>query len=272
MMKALARVGAPLRNQIPKGVRAKSATAFVPHAVSTAANQGATNNSNGAKGAIGDLHHRSLSDEEDKQEIYKKWVSTYDADVASEEYAGPMHVAQAVTAGLSPAILNAPLAIQKLRPLAILDAGCGTGLVGEQLWKLLGKGEHITVEGADISADMLGVAKDRGYTETHQVDLNKPLEFPSHKFDAVACSGTFLQGHVGPDPAIPEFCRVVRPGGQVVATVRMSFYNDAFQATLDRLKEQGHDVDISEFQYLRGVSAFLMKITTPNELGAPKAS
>lgn len=271
MMKVLARVAPPLRNQIQKGVRAKSAAAFVPQAATTAANGGLCN-SNGAKGAIGDLHHRSLCDDEDKRQVYKEWVSTYDADVASEEYAGPTHVAQVLTAGLSPAILNAPLAIQKLRPLAILDAGCGTGLVGEQLWKLLGKGEHITVEGADISADMLNIAKDRGYADTHQVDMNEPLKFASRRFDAVACSGTFLQGHVGPDPAIPELCRVVRPGGQVVATVRMSFYNDAFQATLDSLKEQGHEVEISEFQYLRGVSALLVKITTPSEFGAPKAS
>jgi SAM-dependent methyltransferase len=257
MMKVLSRIAAPLRS-IPKGVRAKSATVFVPpSAMFPAASVGLCND-NGAKGAIGDIHHRSLDPDEDKKKIYKMWVDTYDADVASEEYAGPAHVAKAVTAGLS--------LEQKLKPLAILDAGCGTGLVGEELFKLLGKGAHITVEGADISTDMLDLAKGRGYTDTHQIDLNKPMKFPSHSFDAIACSGTFLQGHVGSDPAIPEFCRIVRPGGQVVATVRMSFYDDAFEATLDRLKNDGHHVEVSEFQYLRGVSAFLLKITTSKEV------
>ena len=42
--------------------------------------------------------------------------------------------------------------------------------------------------------------------------------FQDGMYAGVVSSGTFLQGHLGPE-ALPELCRVIRPGGFMVFTV-----------------------------------------------------
>jgi len=265
-MKAISRMSSPL-HRLPQGVRAKSATAMPSTASPSTSPDIATavfrtafpasldiNNSLGTEDASGDIHEEAPNPNMDEQSVYKKWAETYDADLARASHAAPACVAKELVAGLT--------FVRKNGPLQILDAGCGTGLIAEEMWRLLGRGGHFKIVGADTSLDMLEHAKIRGYGEVHQVDMNKPLEFPTHSFDAISCAGTLVQGQVGAEPALPELCRVVRPGGQIVATVCTPFYDYAFKASLVKLEKQGHDIQVSEFQHLRGVSALLLKITT----------
>ncbi|KAL2875777.1 hypothetical protein SGCOL_008923, partial [Colletotrichum sp. CLE4] len=142
------------------------------------------------------------------QILYDDWAENYDRDLlgADQNYVAPVIASQYVVkyVGLS--------AIAKSR---VLDAGCGTGLVGANLAKL----GATQIDGIDLSQGMLKVAERSGvYQSLSTTDLSKPLSQASNSYDAVVCVGTMTEGHVGPE-AFDEFVRIVRPGGFIVATV-----------------------------------------------------
>ena len=102
----------------------------------------------------------------------------------------------------------------------ILDAGCGTGLVGELLARA-GVGD---LSGVDYSQGMLDKAKDKGvYHSLAKIDLNKEVPIASASYDAVTCIGTFTSTHVVPE-ALRELVRLTRSGGVVVFTVRDDYW------------------------------------------------
>lgn len=96
----------------------------------------------------------------------------------------------------------------------ILDAGCGTG---RHLAPLLQSGAHAT--GLDFSAGMLEVARRKvPAARLVQADLQAPLPFRDHSFDAVLCA--LIGEHL---PRLPEtfreFRRVLAPSGRLLFTV-----------------------------------------------------
>ena len=104
--------------------------------------------------------------------------------------------------------------------LAVLDAGCGTGLVGV----LLKEAGISSLTGIDYSPGMLAEAERKGVYDTlHTIDMNNPLTLPSDSFDAVTCIGTFTSTHVKPQ-AVTELARVTRSGGVLVFTVRDDYW------------------------------------------------
>ena len=104
--------------------------------------------------------------------------------------------------------------------LAVLDAGCGTGLVGVLL-KEVGMS---SLTGIDYSPGMLAEAERKGvYDALHTMDMNLPLTVPSASYDAVTCIGTFTSTHVKPE-AVKELARVTRSGGVLVFTVRDDYW------------------------------------------------
>ena len=134
---------------------------------------------------------------------YEEWAETYDQEVDVENaYAQPTRCATALTSVVEPGG-------------RILDVGCGTGLVGAAL-RTTGPW---TVDGLDLSAEMLGEARikvagegDPVYRHLHEGDLTATLDIPSGAYGAVVSSGTFTHGHVGPT-AFDELYRITRPGG-----------------------------------------------------------
>jgi ubiquinone/menaquinone biosynthesis C-methylase UbiE len=170
---------------------------------------------------------------EESRELYDEWAKTYDSDMTSHDFTAPTLVAQAVSRGLK---LNHISPSSPLIGLQILDAGCGTGLVGIEMSKL----GCTDVLGLDISEGMLAVAKNTAvYDDLRTADLTQRLEFEDGKFDAVTCCGTFTHGHLGPEP-LQEFVRVVKDGGVVIVTVLESFWvKKGFEAEVERLKKGG---------------------------------
>lgn len=96
---------------------------------------------------------------------------------------------------------------------AVLEAGCGTGLILERIAALAGR-----AEGFDLSPGMLEKARARGLS-VREGSLTE-IPFGDNEFDVV-CSFKVL-AHV-PDirKALAEMVRVTRPGGVVLA----EFYN-----------------------------------------------
>jgi SAM-dependent methyltransferase len=156
-------------------------------------------------------------------QAYDNWAETYEAEMRQ---AGYRH----------PSIALALLA-RHLPPGAgpILDAGAGTGMVGE--W--MGIIGYPVVEALDISAGMLAVAARKGvYTKLHTIALGTALPFAAGAYAAVLCTGVFTTGHVGAE-ALAELVRITRPGGVIVATVKGTVWEGGFATEIARLAGEG---------------------------------
>jgi predicted TPR repeat methyltransferase len=165
----------------------------------------------------------TLVDADAARVLYDEWASTYDAELtgAAQGYVGPELAARTVVAeaGVDG---------------EILDAGCGTGLVGIALAAAGAK----DIDGVDLSPGMLARAKATGvYRRLAPADLSRALPSPADSYDVVVCVGTLTHGHVGPG-AFGEFVRLTRPGGTIVATVLDDIWDSGgYRAEVDRLSQ-----------------------------------
>jgi predicted TPR repeat methyltransferase len=171
---------------------------------------------------------------EESHTLYEEWATTYDADMAEHDFTAPRLVAEAVLRGLK--LNHLPDQKQASSRLSIVDAGCGTGLVGIELAKLGAK--HI--DGLDISEGMLSVARKTGaYRDLKITDLTARLPIADGVYDVLTCCGTFTHGHLGPEP-MAEFLRIVKSGGVVVATVLDSHWVEkGFEHEVEKLVQDG---------------------------------
>jgi predicted TPR repeat methyltransferase len=166
---------------------------------------------------------------DDVTKYYDNWASDYDGTLSSWGYDAPEQVASMLRVKLSP-------------KLAILDAGCGTGLSGKAL---LAAG-FITIDGIDVSRRSLEVASmTDAYRTLRAIDLQQlPLPIPDNLYDGLACVGvlTYLTDSIS---TLREFSRVVRPGGVVAITQRSDLFAEReFPSVLDRLLDEGVIVQV----------------------------
>ena len=103
----------------------------------------------------------------------------------------------------------------------ILDAGCGTGLVGIELKKC----GYSNIDGVDFSQSMLDLVPQNIYKKIEKIDLNKPLKFKNNIYDVVMCVGTFTYGHVKPH-ALDEIIRITKNKGLVCFTINEGIYEE----------------------------------------------
>ena len=103
------------------------------------------------------------------------------------------------------------LAGNGVRPLNILDVGCGTGANLEML------SEFGEVEGVDISGEALTFCRERGLENVKQGEA-EALPFATSSFDLV--TGLDVVEHLDDDQAgLKEMQRVLRPGGHALVFV-----------------------------------------------------
>jgi SAM-dependent methyltransferase len=159
---------------------------------------------------------------------YDEWAGEYDQTLQSWGYDAP---SRAVGLFLS------RLPDGDGGPVTILDAGCGTGLVGAALRRA---GVRDRIVGVDLSAASLDIARGRAvYDELTEVDLQQPLPFADHSFGGALCVGVL--SYV-PDTASiwRELARVVRPSGVVVCTQRSDVWDERrCDVVLDELERDG---------------------------------
>ena len=191
------------------------------------------------------LHTLKSTDE--VRDLYDDWSKNdkYNQDMIDWEYSGPREVVSAFL----------PHASRK--GIKILDAGCGSGLVGEELSK---EGYSI-IHGADIAAKLMNSIPAGIYQELQNIDLNKPINFTDDFFDAVLCVGTFTFGHVKAK-ALIEFTRIVKSGGIIGFTINEGVFLDhGFKSKLDHLVIQKKitqlDFYLSDYLSSKGVKAWL---------------
>lgn len=149
-----------------------------------------------------------LRSPEDCLRFYQDFAASYDAGFAAGmEYRLPAHVAGAFTAanGVGP----------------VLDVGAGTGLLVEAL---RGLGFQGAADGIDISPGMLDRAREKGiYRNLLEADVTAALPFAAESFGGVVSSGTFTQGHVGPE-ALGPLLQVANQGAVFALSINTRVY------------------------------------------------
>jgi ubiquinone/menaquinone biosynthesis C-methylase UbiE len=172
-------------------------------------------------GLLGAVYEAKGAD--DVAALYDKWAETYDAEMA---VAGYRH----------PSICLALLSRHLPKGAApVLDAGAGTGLIGEWL-QIMG---YPNVEALDISEGMLAVARRKNcYSAFHCLALGGPLPVADRAYAGIISAGVFTSGHVGVE-GLDELIRICRKGGVIVLTVKGTLWDGGFAARVDALVKAG---------------------------------
>lgn len=175
----------------------------------------------GHDGALGAVYDAKRPDE--VAALYDGWAETYDAEMAVAGYRHPTIclalLARHLPRGASP----------------LLDAGAGTGLIGE--WLNITGYPH--VEALDISEGMLAQAARKGvYKAFHCLALGKELPFADGQFAGVVAAGVFTTGHVGAE-GLDELVRVCSPQGVIVLTVKNTLWEGGFGDRVSELEKAG---------------------------------
>ena len=168
-------------------------------------------------------------------EGYDAWAQDYEQDVLSFGYKIP-----AIMSGLIGRYL--PSGTDR-----ILDAGAGTGILGENL-AVMGYKDLV---GIDLSAGMLEVARKKGvYRNLLQMTLGQKLDFADNTFAAAVSMGVFTEGHA-PAESFDELIRITKSGGYVIFSVRNDVYsNQGFKEKQDVLEKE------EKWQLLEKTDAF----------------
>ena len=157
--------------------------------------------------------------------LYRDWAKTYDQSFAGAmDYRLPAHVARAFLAagGEGP----------------VLDVGAGTGLLAERLREMGFRGE---IDALDLSPEMLAEAGEKQlYRHLIAADVTQPLPLPeATPYRGIASSGTFTNGHVGPE-GLPPLVAAAAPGALFALSVnRKHWAGTDFEAALTALAGAG---------------------------------
>jgi ubiquinone/menaquinone biosynthesis C-methylase UbiE len=169
---------------------------------------------------------------EQSRAAYDQWSTSYDADNLAKGFRLP---------ALGAAMLARHLGVSE-EP--VLDAACGTGLVGETL-AVLGYGP---ITGCDLSPEMIDAARKTGaYAGFTQANMAEVLPFEDDTFAGFTCIGAFGPGHAPPE-SLYELARVTRPGGVgVFNLLTASWEAQGFPRVIEALTSQGvcEEVEIS---------------------------
>lgn len=154
---------------------------------------------------------------DETRELYDDWSASYEAEVAENGYATPGRCAEALAQFMS----------NKSAP--VLDFGCGTGLSGLAL-KLAG---FTTIDGVDLSADMLAQAESKSvYRTLSQIAADSPID---GDYQAIAAIGVIGAG-AAPISTFDLIMHALPKGGKFV----LSFNDHA-------LADPVHEARISEW-------------------------
>ena len=130
----------------------------------------------------------------------------------------------------------------------ILDAGCGSGLVGIELQKY----GYTKITGADFSQEMLNLIPQSIYQKLELIDLNEKLKYKDNLYDAITCVGTFTYGHVKAH-ALNELIRVIKKDGLICFTINEGIYLEyQFDKKMEQLSNDNlwQIIDFSKCSYI----------------------
>jgi SAM-dependent methyltransferase len=146
----------------------------------------------------------SSQNEKELEERYDQWAQEYDTDLETD------------FGWISPQRTSDAFARYVPQGASILDAGAGTGLVGQCLYDQ----GYRKMTAMDLSLGMLDVARSKNiYQAFHQMVMGERLDYSTDEFDAAIIVGVFTQGHA-PASSLDELVRVTKTGGHIVFSLR----------------------------------------------------
>ena len=182
------------------------------------------------------------------EDYYDEWTveNKYDKDMVDWKYSGPQETVDL---------------LKKHTPskdIKILDAGCGTGLVGIELKK----NGFQNFDGADFSQKMLDLVPMNIYRNLFKIDLNKKIDIKDNTYEGITCVGTFTFGHVNP-PALDEMVRISKTDSLICFTINIGIYEEyGFDKKIKELEDKNSWKIIEFFKsnYIasKGVNAWLV--------------
>ncbi len=170
----------------------------------------------------------ALATPDDSRTLYAAWADTYDSSfIEANDYVYHRQIAEVFC--------------RDFRGGSVLDVGCGTGVVGVELYSL---GVSV-IDGIDISPEMLAEAADKNhdgrkvYRNLVEADLTRTINIVDDMYEGLVSAGTFTHGHLGPD-SLHELIRVAAPGARAAIGINASHFEDhGFRATLDAMASAG---------------------------------
>ena len=166
-----------------------------------------------------------MTAEDDAHEVYEAWVPSYEQDLVD----GYGYTAHRIAA-------EAMAAACPDHTTAVLDIGCGTGLVASEL---AARG-FTAIDGLDPSPRMLDEARSKGvYRNLIEGDVRETGAIEPGRYGAVIAVGVFGGGHVGPED-LACFARPACTGGAIVLYANsIPWVEDDYPSHLRRLEENG---------------------------------
>ncbi|MGB1252402.1 MAG: class I SAM-dependent DNA methyltransferase [Candidatus Promineifilaceae bacterium] len=150
----------------------------------------------------------AASDPVEIRAAYADWAATYEDDLDFYGYTAPK--------------IGVALFCRALPDVSaeILDAGCGTGLVGVEL---NGRG-YMVVDGCDFSAEMRTNAKQTGVYRTlaYANFLELLPQYADNSYDGITCIGVYSSS-LHPQ-FLSELIRIIKPNGVLCFTCRPNYF------------------------------------------------
>ena len=166
------------------------------------------------------------------RQLYDEWSDSYDTEVGEHGYKTPRRMAEAI----------ASVTVDREQP--ILDYGCGTGLLGQEL-RLQG---FATVDGLDPSVGML--EKARGlemYRNLTLLDLSKELTLGGIAYQTIAACGVISTG-AGPASLMDDLINLLPVGGHLSFSLNdHALVDPEYPAGVARLEANGHKKLVEDY-------------------------
>ena len=179
---------------------------------------------------IRDAHKRAdpkifyyAKDQDELVDRYDKAAPVYDEAMSTDVgWTGHIELAAVIARYLEPKTY-------------LLDAGSGTGMLGDELAKL----GFNNMDANDISPGMLERARGKGiYHDCRVMELGQPLDYPDDHYQAAAVCGVFTPNHT-PASSLDELVRITKPGGLILFTLRSDETPPDFPPKHQALTDQG---------------------------------
>ena len=166
----------------------------------------------------------SSQNDQELEERYDQWAADYEADVEGD------------FGWISPQRTSETFARHVPQEATILDAGAGTGLVGQCLYGL----GYRNLTAMDLSQGMLEIARNKNvYQAFDQMAMGQRLDYSDDQFDAAVVVGVFTEGHAKAS-SLDELVRVTKTGGHIVFSLKTDVYSEqGFKEKQEALESAG---------------------------------
>ena len=167
------------------------------------------------------------ADSADLRPFYAQWAQSYDQEVGENGYVTPLRIAEALARHV------------KDLSIPILDYGCGTGVSGQAFQEV----GFLTIDGVDISAEMLEVAAQKKIYR--HLEVFAPETGPNVKLGAyqiIAAVGVIGAG-AAPLAVLDKMMALLAPKGLLVFSFNDHTLEDpAYDGLVEDYVNQGQAV------------------------------